>query len=144
MPLCRHVWLGQECRRQKTKDGCPYLHISEDDFLAELRLGSASAVPKGHTGGAAHSATPPSTSAPSSSASGSGSGGASSSLTDRRVSLLEENIPKQTETLMVMNAKLGSLVTGAKTPEKGALWLRKQAAAKQRAALVEQMRSLKV
>ena len=43
-----------------------------------------------------------------------------------------------------MNAKLGSLVTADKTPEKDALWLRKQAAAKQRAALVEQMRALKV
>ena len=44
--LCRHVWLGQECRRQKFKDGCPYRHISKDDFLAELQSGSASAVPK--------------------------------------------------------------------------------------------------
>ena len=140
--LCRHVWLGQECRRQKSKDGCPYRHISKDDFLAELQSGSASAVPKGHTGGAAHSATPPSTSTPPSSASG--SGGASSSLIDRRVSLLEECMSKQTETLLVMNAKLGSLVTADKTPEKDALWLRKQAAAKQRAALVEQMRALKV
>ena len=52
-------------------------------------------------------------------------------------------MPKQTETLLVMNAKLGSLVTDAKTPEKDALWLRKQAAAKQRASLVEQMRALK-
>ena len=43
-----------------------------------------------------------------------------------------------------MNAKLDSLVTADKTPEKDALWLRKQAAAKQRAALVEQMRALKV
>ena len=51
---------------------------------------------------------------------------------------------KQTETLLVMNAKLGSLVTADKTPEKDALQLRKQAAARQRAALVEQMRALKV
>lgn len=139
--LCRHVWLGQECRRQKSKDGCPYRHISKDDFLAELQSGSASAVPKGHTGGAAHSATPPSTSTPPSSASG--SGGASSSLIDRRVSLLEDCMSKQTETLLVMNAKLDSLVTADKTPEKDALWLRKQAAAKQRASLVEQMKALK-
>ena len=52
-------------------------------------------------------------------------------------------MPKQTETLLVMNAKLGSLVTDAKAPEKDALWPRKQAAAKQRASLVEQMRALK-
>ena len=50
----------------------------------------------------------------------------------------------QTETLLVMNAKLDSLVTADKTPEKDALQLRKQAAARQRAALVEQMRALKV
>ena len=50
---------------------------------------------------------------------------------------------KQTETLLVMNAKLDSLIAEAKTPEKDALWPRKQAAAKQRAALVEQMRALK-
>ena len=139
--LCRHVWPRQEFRRQKSKDGCPYRHISKDDFLAELQSGSASAVPKSHLDGAARSATPPSTSTPPSSASG--SGGASSSLIDRRVSLLEGNVPKQTETLLVMNAELGSLVTDAKTPEKDALWLRKQAAAKQRASLVEQMRALK-
>ena len=50
---------------------------------------------------------------------------------------------KQTETLLVTNAKLGSLQTDTKTPEKDALRLRKQAAAKQRASLVEQMRALK-
>ena len=50
---------------------------------------------------------------------------------------------KQTETLLVTNAKRDSLVTDAETPEKDALWLRKQASAKQRAALVEQMRALK-
>ena len=50
---------------------------------------------------------------------------------------------KQTETLLVMNSKLGSFVTDARTPEKDALWLRKQAAAKQRASLVAQMRALK-
>ena len=44
---------------------------------------------------------------------------------------------KQTETLLVINAKPGGLVTGAKTPEKDALWLRNQATAKQWAALVE-------
>ena len=43
----------------------------------------------------------------------------------------------------MLNSKLDSLVTDAKTPEKDALWLRKQAAAKQRASLVEQMRALK-
>ena len=44
--LCRHVWLGQQCRRQMSKNGCPYRHISKDDFLAELQSGPASAVPK--------------------------------------------------------------------------------------------------
>ena len=44
----------------------------------------------------------------------------------------------------MVNAKLSSLVTTyAKTPAKDALWLRKKAAAKQRASLVEQMRALK-
>ena len=43
--LCRHVWLGQEFRRQKSKDGCPYRHISKDDFLAELQgVGSQQAL----------------------------------------------------------------------------------------------------
>ena len=49
-----------------------------------------------------------------------GSGGASSSLIDRRVSFLEENMPKQTETLLVVNAKLGSLVTDPQRRRGGA------------------------
>ena len=121
--LCRHVWLGQECRRQKSKDGCPYRHISKGNFLGEVQPGSTSAVPKSHLEGAAHSATPPST---STSASASGSGGSSASLIERRVSVLEDDMSKQTETLLVINSKLVSLVSDAKTPEKDAFWLRKQ------------------
>ena len=132
--LCKFGWRNQKC----TTPGCERDHITRDEFLKMLAEGKEPGTPVETR----KRATEPAASGSASVASSSDV--SSSSLEEKRVALLEEQVKSQTETLVALSGKLDILLkgSGGAGAESEAVKQRRMAVAQRRANIAVALREV--